>query len=140
MTNPQPASFRAYRKSLSLDCVFFSLYERPTALLNYYWPNIGLDDIDIYLHTGRLHKLDLQVNTKDWPCLSSTIGGWLSVRQWTVPQLSIMVIYNGSWSKLIQWIMVMLPGDNLTYKLQKKPYFLFVMKLITRSKKIYQWS
>jgi len=35
-------------------------------------------------------------------------------RQWTVPQLSTMIIYNGSWLKLIQWIKVILSGDKLT--------------------------
>jgi len=34
--------------------------------------------------------------------------------QWTVPQLSIMIIYNSTWSFLIQWIMDILSGDNLT--------------------------
>jgi len=37
-----------------------------------------------------------------------------SIPQWTVPQLSIMVIYNSTWSVLIQWIMFILSGDNLT--------------------------
>jgi len=27
---------------------------------------------------------------------------------------AIMIIYNGSWSKLIQWIRVILSGDKLT--------------------------
>ena len=53
-------------------------------------------------------------------------------------QLSIMVIYNSTWSKLIQWNTVILSGDDLTYKFQKKAYFLFVINLITRSKKIYR--
>ena len=56
---------------------------------------------------------------------------WLSIIQWTVPQLSVIVIYNSTWSKLIQWIMVTFSGDNLTYKLQKKAYILFVINLIT---------
>ena len=29
-------------------------------------------------------------------------------RQWTVPQLSIMIIYNITWSTLIQWIRIMI--------------------------------
>ena len=33
---------------------------------------------------------------------------------WTDPQLSIMIIYNSSWSLLIQWIRNLLSGDNLT--------------------------
>ena len=57
-------------------------------------------------------------------------------KQWTVPQLSIMIIYNCSWSVLIQQIRIMLSADNLTQKIQKKAYFLFVINLITRSKKI----
>jgi len=34
--------------------------------------------------------------------------------QWTVPQLSIMIIYNSAWSILFQWIRDILSGDNLT--------------------------
>jgi len=34
--------------------------------------------------------------------------------KWTVPQLSIMIIYNCKWSILIQWIRDILSGDNLT--------------------------
>ena len=34
--------------------------------------------------------------------------------QRTVPQLSIMVIHNSTWSILIQWIMIILSDDNLT--------------------------
>ena len=34
--------------------------------------------------------------------------------EWTVPQLSIMIIDNSTWSVLIQWIKVVLSGDNLT--------------------------
>ena len=57
-------------------------------------------------------------------------------RQWTVPQLSIMIIYNCAWSVLIQQIRIILSSDNLTQKKQKKAYFLFMINLITRSKKI----
>jgi len=34
--------------------------------------------------------------------------------QWTVPQLSIMIIYNSTWSILIKWIKAILSGDSLT--------------------------
>jgi len=34
--------------------------------------------------------------------------------QWTVPQLSIMIIYNCIWSNLIQLIRIILSADNLT--------------------------
>jgi len=34
--------------------------------------------------------------------------------QWIVLQLSILIIFNGTWSILIQWIRVMMSGDNLT--------------------------
>jgi len=34
--------------------------------------------------------------------------------QWTVPQLSIMIIYNSAWQVLIQWIWDILSGGNLT--------------------------
>jgi len=37
---------------------------------------------------------------------------------------------------LIQKIRIILSADNLTYKIQKKAYFLFVIILLTRSKKI----
>jgi len=33
---------------------------------------------------------------------------------WTVPQMSIFIIYNSTWSIVIQWIRVMNFGDNLT--------------------------
>ena len=56
--------------------------------------------------------------------------------QWTVPQLSIMIIYNCTWSILIQQIRILLSADNLNQKIQKKAYFLFVINLITRSKQI----
>ena len=55
---------------------------------------------------------------------------------WTVPQLSIMIIYNCTWSILIQSIRIILSSDNLIQKIQKKAYFQFVINLITRSKKI----
>ena len=35
-------------------------------------------------------------------------------QEWTVPQLSIMIIYNSTWPILIQWIRDILSGDNLT--------------------------
>ena len=34
--------------------------------------------------------------------------------EWTVPQLLIMIIYNCTWSILIQWIRDILSGDKLT--------------------------
>jgi len=37
-----------------------------------------------------------------------------SVGEWTIPQLSIMIIYNSTWSILIQWIRDILSGDSLT--------------------------
>ena len=51
---------------------------------------------------------------------------------WTVPQLSVLIIYNSSWSTLIQWIWHILSGDNLTQYIQQKAYFLFVINIITR--------
>ena len=39
---------------------------------------------------------------------------WGTTDQWTVPQLSIMIIYNSAWSILIQWIRDILSGNNLT--------------------------
>ena len=78
----------------------------------------------------------------------------------TVPQPSIMIIYNCTWSILIQQIRIILLADNLTQpglpaltitlvvqstlgtrlnltqQKRKKTYFLFVVNLITRSKKI----
>ena len=52
------------------------------------------------------------------------------------PQLSIMIIYNCTWSILIQQIRIILSADNLTQKIQKKAYFLFAINLITISKKM----
>ena len=57
------------------------------------------------------------------------------LQEWTVPQLSIMIIYNCTQSILIQQIRMILSADNLAQKIQKKAYFLFVIILITRSKK-----
>ena len=34
--------------------------------------------------------------------------------QWTVPQLTIMIIYDSTWSMLIHWISVKLTGANMT--------------------------
>ena len=41
-------------------------------------------------------------------------SGRLIIDQWTVPHLSIIIIFNSSWSILIQWIRDILVGDNLT--------------------------
>jgi len=54
--------------------------------------------------------------------------------QWKGPLMSILIIYNSTWSILIQWIRVILSGDNLTLQIQKA-YFLFVINQITRTKK-----
>ena len=48
---------------------------------------------------------------------------------WTVPQLSIMIIYNSTWSILIQQIRIILSGDNLTQKTQKKEPFTSLHKI-----------
>jgi len=37
------------------------------------------------------------------------------IEQWTVPQVSIMIILHSTWSMLIQWIMVIMSGDNLAF-------------------------
>jgi len=47
-------------------------------------------------------------------CLAYGSICWYNNMQWTVPQLSIMIIYNGSWSNLIQWITVIISGGKLT--------------------------
>jgi len=51
------------------------------------------------------------------------------IQQWTVPQLSIMIIYNSIWSILIQWITGILSGDNLNQKTQKKDPFTSLHKI-----------
>ena len=43
--------------------------------------------------------------------------------KWTVPQLSIMIIYNCTWSILIQQIRIIMSGGNLTQKTQKNDRF-----------------
>ena len=48
---------------------------------------------------------------------------------WTVPQLSIIIIYNSTWSILIQWIRNKLSCDNLTQKTQKKDPFTSLHKI-----------
>jgi len=65
---------------------------------NYETPNTSLYLLTILKMW--LHKLMRQVG--------------LYLRQWTVPQLSIMIIYNSTWSILIQKIRIILSGDNLT--------------------------
>ena len=62
-----------------------------------------------------------------------------SLFKWTVPQLSIMRIYNASWSKSSNGLGWYCQVTNLPSKYEyKKAYFLFVINLITRSKKIYR--
>jgi len=56
--------------------------------------------------------------------------------EWTVPQLSIIIIYSNTWSFLIQWVRVIFSGENLTYWILKKAYFLFVINLIARAIKM----
>ena len=75
-----------------------------------------------------------------------TSFGYFFMNFCTVPQPSIMIIYNSTWSVVILQIRIilsgdnltLLSGDNLTQTIQKKAYFLFVINLITRSKKIYR--
>jgi len=43
--------------------------------------------------------------------------------------MSIIIIYNSTWSILIQWIRIKLSGDNLTYKTQKKDPFTSLHKI-----------
>ena len=49
--------------------------------------------------------------------------------QWIVPQLSIMIIYNSTWAILIQQIRMILSGDNLIQKIQKKDPFTSLHKI-----------
>jgi len=37
-----------------------------------------------------------------------------TAEEWTVPQMSIIIMYNSTWSILIQKIRIKLSGDNLT--------------------------
>ena len=56
--------------------------------------------------------------------------------KWTVPQLSIIIIYNSTWSILIKQITgrIILSGDNLTQKTQRKT----PSQAFTVSKQIYR--
>ena len=47
----------------------------------------------------------------------------------TDPHLSIMSIYNSTWSILIQYIRIILSSDNLTQKTQKKDLFTSLHKI-----------
>jgi len=62
----------------------------------------------------RAGKLGKGINS----CYSHWLYRFLCVvlvsKQWTDPQLSIMIIYNSTWSILIQSIRIILSGDNLT--------------------------
>ena len=53
----------------------------------------------------------------------------LSEWRMTVPQLSIIIIYNSTWSTLIQQIRIKLSGDNLTQKTQRKDPFTSLHKI-----------
>ena len=50
--------------------------------------------------------------------------------QWIVPQLSIRINYNETWSVLIQWLIGLWSNDNLTQFKQWKAWFLFVISVI----------
>ena len=52
--------------------------------------------------------------------------------QWNVPQMSIIIIYNSTWSILIQQIRIKLSGNNLTQKHKRKT----PSQAFTRSKQI----
>ena len=49
--------------------------------------------------------------------------------KWTVPQMSIIIIYNSAWSILIQSIRIKLSGDNLTQETQKEDPFTSLHKI-----------
>jgi len=56
----------------------------------------------------------IYIYTNIWPFVlsASSFIDWLNV--WTVPQMSIIIISNSTWSILIQLIRIKLSGDNLT--------------------------
>ena len=56
----------------------------------------------------------------------------IALNRQNFPQLSFMIIYRSTWSILMQWIRVILSGDNL------KAYCLFVINLITQIKENYR--
>jgi len=62
--------------------------------------------------------LGLNLDSLECSCSPTRIGLALltGTKLWTVLQLSVMIIYNSTWSILIQWIRDILSGDNLTYK------------------------
>ena len=72
----------------------------------------------------------LIAENKIWPqsvqCVPRSIA-----KQWIVPQLSIRINYNGTWSILIQWLIGLWWNDNLTLFKQWKAWFLFVISVIT---------
>ena len=62
----------------------------------------------------------MYVRSNDIDCISSItrlyikqVCVYYNVAKWSVPQLSIMIIYNSTWSISIQWIRDILSGDNL---------------------------
>ena len=80
-----------------------------------YWPVSGLFTTTykyIWFQRKPESAMQRQNSKKILPCC-----------QWTVPQLSVMIIYNSTWFILIQQTRIILACDNLTQKTQKKDPF-----------------
>jgi len=82
--------------------------------------------------TERLDFLEMELQTEQKAIHKRTVCK--SQTLWTVPNMSITIIYNSTWSILIQWIRDILSGDILIWLIQKQAYFLFVINLIIRTK------
>jgi len=71
-------------------------------------PGGELDDVHVPTHPV-VHAIMMNLGVETYIKYRA-----MSDIQWTVPQLSIMIIYYSTWSIFIQWIRVIMSGDNLT--------------------------
>ena len=70
---------------------------------------------------GNKHFLNLFYTNTSFIFIQNVFGN--TNKQWTDPQLAIIIICYSTWSILIQQIRIILSGDNLTQKTQKKDRF-----------------
>ena len=72
----------------------------------YYWRRTG------NAWTSTHPSTSVSVSPRRWVVLVALRG--LGAKLWTIPQMSIIFIYNSTWSILIQKIRIILSGDDLT--------------------------
>jgi len=84
-------------------------------------------------HAEEAVRINILVHVFTFDLLKAVLHPYFALKSmcslWTVPQMSIIIIYNSTWSILIQLIRIKLSGDNLTYKTQKKDTFTSLHKI-----------